>query len=267
MMLGDIFKEISLEGKISMITGAASGIGKGIAEVLGEAGSYLYLVDYNERELKKTSDELEKKGIKAEIFVHDLSSKEEIYKLWDELKDREPNILINNVGIYPFKDFLELDEKTLDKTIELNLKSTLWMCQKMIKANMEKKRGGVIVNVSSIEAILPFEEGLVHYTSSKAGVIALTRALAKEYGKHGFRVNVILPGGIKSESTKKAARDAILKMNFKLIFSGFNFWERIPSKKIGTPRDIGKAVLAIVSDLFSYVHGAVIPVDGGFLSA
>lgn len=258
---------ISLEGKTAMVTGAASGIGKGIANTLADAGAEIYAVDYNLNLLLELKEEFEEKGRKVRIFKYDLSSRKEIQKLWDEVKNAEPDILINNVGSYQFKDFLEIDEEFLNKAIDINLKSCFWMCQFMIKRNLERSRGGTIVNISSIEAVLPFVEGLTHYTASKAGVIAITRALAREYAHKGFRVNAILPGGIVTSGTKNLAKKALMKFDLSLLKSGKRFWDRLPSKKLGKPEDIGRVVLALVSDLFSYVHGAVIPVDGGFLSA
>ncbi|MFN4245223.1 MAG: SDR family NAD(P)-dependent oxidoreductase [Brevinematia bacterium] len=265
-MRENITKLISLDRKTSMITGAGSGIGKAIARILAEAGSEIYAVDYNKESLDKLKKEFEENDLKIEVFHCDLSTKDEIDKLWNYIKNKEPDILVNNLGIYQFRDFLDVDKEFLDKTIDINLKSCFWMCQKMINSNLKRKKGGIIVNISSIEAILPFAKGLAHYTASKAGVIAITRALAKEYAGKGFRINAILPGGIVTEGTKKIAAKTILKIDVKMIASGFKFWDRIPAKRIGKPEDVAKVVLALSSDLFSYVHGAIIPIDGGFLS-
>ncbi|MGB9621032.1 MAG: SDR family NAD(P)-dependent oxidoreductase [Brevinematia bacterium] len=262
-----IFELVSLEGKVAMITGAGNGIGKSIAKILSDAGAFIYAVDIDEKSLLELEREFLKEGRGIKVFKFDLSNEEEIYKLWREVKGEEPNILVNNVGFYPFKNFLEVDKSILEKTISINLKSCFWMCQKMIKQNIERGRGGIIVNVSSIEAILPFEKGLVHYSASKAGVIAITRALSKEFASKGFRINAILPGGIGTKGTKSIASKALLNFNIKLLMSGYRFWDRLPAKKVGKPEDVAKVVLALVSDLFSYVHGAIIPVDGGFLSA
>ncbi|MCX8029159.1 MAG: SDR family oxidoreductase [Brevinematales bacterium] len=256
---------ISLSGKTCMVTGAGDGIGIATAEILGSAGAKIYAVDIREDKLDKMKKDFSTKGIEIEVFKCDLSVKEEIDNLWQSLRNREPDILVNNVGIYPFRDFLEVDEEILDKTISVNLKSCFWMCQKMIKSNIKRGKGGIIVNVSSIEALIPFVEGLVHYTSSKAGVIAITRALAKEYSNKGFRINAILPGGIVTRGTKVSAKNAIIEFDVKKLISGIKFWNRLPSKRVGKPEDVGKVILAIVSDLFSYVYGAIIPVDGGFL--
>ena len=135
----------------------------------------------------------------------------------------------------------------------------------MVRRRLDK--GGVIINIGSIEAILPFAKGLVHYDISKMGVIALTRALAREYGKKGFRVNAIVPGGIKTPGVEKLRREAVLKLKMDVIKTGMNFMSRLPLGRMGDPDEVARIVVVLASDLASYVHGAVIPVDGGFLSA
>ena len=129
-----------------------------------------------------------------------------------------------------------------------------------------KGQGGVIINIGSIEAVLPFKEDLAHYSVSKAGVIALTRALAKEYARQGFRVNAVLPGGILTPGTRQAALDVF---HFKLdrVSAGLDFSRRLPIGRLGQPDEVARMVLVLASDLASYIQGAVIAVDGGFLSA
>jgi NAD(P)-dependent dehydrogenase (short-subunit alcohol dehydrogenase family) len=255
---------ISLKGKKALITGSALGIGKAMAYRFAEAGADLELVDMNERGLKAVAEELS--AFKVEINIHkvDLSQKEEIDALWEELKGKEPDILVNNAGIYPFKDFMEVDEAFFSKVMDINLKSTLLMCQHMIKKRL--KRGGVIINVGSIEAIIPFVEGMAPYSISKAGVIALTRSLAKEYGKNGFRINAIIPGGIITPGTKAVAKE-ITQLRLSLLRTGVLFSTRLPLKRGGQPDEVACIAVVLASDLSSYVHGALIPVDGGFLSA
>mgnify|MGYP000150213664 CR=1 FL=1 len=256
---------ISLRGKKALITGAASGIGEAIALRFAEAGAYLYLVDINEEGLKAVAGKVSELGVGAEVFKVDLSRKEEIDRLWDSLKGREPDILVNNAGIYLFKDFLEVDEEFLEKVMNVNLTAVFWMCQHMIRSR--KGRGGVIINIGSIEAVLPFAKGLVHYDISKAGVLALTRALAREYGKEGFRINAVVPGGIRTPGTEKLKREAVLKLRIDVIKTGMNFMSRLPLGRMGEPDEVARMVLVLASDLASYVQGALIPVDGGFLSA
>jgi NAD(P)-dependent dehydrogenase (short-subunit alcohol dehydrogenase family) len=255
---------ISLREKTALITGSASGIGKAMAYRFAEAGADLELVDINEEKLRTAQYEFSKLNVKIGTHKVDLGEKSEIEQLWDKLKGKEPDILVNNAGIYPLKNFLELDEAFVQKVMDINLNSTLWMCQNMIKARM--KQGGVIINVGSVEAIMPFKEDLVPYGISKVGVLILTRALAAEYGRHGFRINALVPGGVFTPSTKKLAKE-VLKFNVGIIQSGLEYRQRLPMGRLGKPDEIARMALVLASDLSSYVHGALIAVDGGFLSA
>ncbi|MDH5696740.1 MAG: SDR family oxidoreductase [Dehalococcoidia bacterium] len=255
---------ISLAGRRALITGSALGIGKAMAYRFAEAGADLELVDINEAGLKTVKQELSQ--FKSEINIHkvDLSQKEEIAALWEKLSGKEPDILVNNAGIYPFKKFLEVDDAFLRKVLDINLNSVFLMCQHMIRRRL--KKGGVIINIGSIEAILPFAEDLVPYNISKIGVIALTRALAKEYGKHGFRINLIIPGGIVTPGTKAVAKE-LSQFKLGLLKTGVLFRARLPLGRGGQPDEVARIALVLASDLSSYVHGVMIPVDGGFLSA
>lgn len=256
---------LSLEGKTALITGAAAGIGEATAARLTELGAGLYLVDINEDGLRRVTELVRREGGEAEYFIVDLSRKGDIDTLWGRLRGREPDILINNAGVYVFRDFLELDEETLRKTLAVNLEAVTWMCQHMIRSRMGK--GGVIINVASIEAILPLAKGLAHYDASKLGVIALTRALAKEFGRKGFRINAVVPGGIETPGVKKLRREVFTKLKADLIRTGAEFMMRLPLGRFGTPEEVANVIAFLATDAASYVHGAVIPVDGGFLSA
>ena len=255
---------ISLKGKRALITGSAAGIGKAIAYRFAEAGADLDLVDIDLKRLEATKSELGGFGVDVRLHVVDLSQKEERDGLWERLSGDGPDILVNNAGIYPFKEFLDVDEAFYKKVIETNLDSVYWMCQQMISRRL--KIGGVIVNVGSIEAVAAFKDDLAHYGVSKAGVVALTRSLAKEHGKHGFRINAILPGGIITRGTKTAAK-GILRLKLGLVKTGIEFKQRLPIGRLGQPDEVARMVLVLVSDLAGYVHGATIPIDGGFLAA
>lgn len=256
---------VSLKGRCALITGAGSGIGRAIARRFANAGADLVLLDVNDDGLAKTEVDLH--GFSGDVakWVVDLSTKDEIDALWERLQEPFPNILVNNAGIYPLRDYLEVDEAFLGKTLRVNLESVFWMCQAFI--SKRRSKGGVIVNVSSIEAILPFKRDLVPYSVSKSGVIALTRALARDYGREGFRVNVILPGAIRTPGTEALAKTAVKKLQFDLIKTGYDFQSRIALGRWGKPDEVARVALFLASDLASYVQGAVIPVDGGFLSS
>jgi len=255
---------VSLHGKRAIITGSSIGIGKAIAIRFAEAGADLELLDIDMDGLKDLKKELSFWQVDVNIHKVDISKKKEIDDFWNGSIEKEPDILVNNAGIYPFKDFLKVDHNFLRKIMDVNLNSVFWMCQQMIRRRI--KKGGTIINVGSIEAILPFKEDMAHYDVSKAGVLALTRALAKDYGKKGFRVNAIIPGGILTPGTKNAAKK-ILHFQLGLIKSGVEFRTRLPIGRFGKPDEIARMALVLASDLSSYVHGALIVVDGGFLSA
>lgn len=259
-----IGNHLRFNGKNVLITGAASGIGHATAQRFGEVGAHVILVDVNAKALQQLAVKMQQKNYQVTTYTTDLGDKEAIDRLWDKLNHQPIDVLINNAGIYPFKDFLSLDEPYLEKVMRVNFYAVVWMCQHMIKRQL--KKGGSIVNIGSIEAIMPFKKGLIQYAMSKVGVITLTRDLAREFGRKGFRVNAILPGGIISPGTKKAAQDAITRMDFGVISDAYNYKQRIPAGRLGQPDEVARMIIVLASDMASYVNGALLPVDGGFLS-
>jgi NAD(P)-dependent dehydrogenase (short-subunit alcohol dehydrogenase family) len=255
---------ISLKNKKALITGAGAGIGKAMAYRFAEAGADLELIDINEKSLNMVKDELNHFNTKVNIHKINLAKKEDIDALWTKLEGKEPDILVNNAGIYPTKSFLDVDPAFLKKVMDVNLNSVFWMCQRMIRSRL--KKGGIIINVGSVEAVMPLKEGLSHYAISKAGIMVLSRALASEYGKHGFRINVLVPGGTWTLGTKNLAKEA-MKFKLSLVKSGIEYNMRTPLGRLGKPDEIARMALVLASDLASYVNGTLIVVDGGFLSA
>jgi NAD(P)-dependent dehydrogenase (short-subunit alcohol dehydrogenase family) len=253
----------SLQGKTALITGAAAGIGEAIATRFAEAGANLVIIDKNEDGLKHLQEELAVFQTKIQSLKIDMSIREQIETLWRSLEN-PPEILVNNVGIYPPEDFRDLTEEFWQKVLDTNLNSTFRMCQKMIQQRYQS--GGVIINIASIEAIIPFASNMVHYDTSKAGVIALTRALAKEYGARGFRINALLPGAIDTPGTREIAKRIWKQFDIGLIPTGIKFQSRLPLGRRGKPDEVACVALFLASELASYVQGAMIPVDGGFLS-
>lgn len=257
---------VSLTGRRILITGAASGIGKAMALRLGASGAGLILVDRNGEQLAGAAEEARRYTEAIQAHVVDLGSRDQVEELWARFDDDSlPDTLINNAGIYPTVDFLKLDRALLEKILAVNLEALVWMCQGFIRRRM--KKGGVIVNVSSIEAVLPFKEDMIPYTVSKAGVLALTRGLARDYGRRGFRVNAIVPGAIRTPGTQAMINDALWKLKMGLWKTGYDFQSRLPLGRWGDPDEVARVALFLVSDLASYVQGALVPVDGGFLSS
>jgi len=255
---------ISLKKRKALITGAAAGIGRAIAYRFAEAGANLELVDINEESLSAVSRELKQFNVEINVHRVNLAKKEEIESLWKTLDGGEPDILVNNAGIYPAKPFLNVDEAFLKKVMDINLNSVFWLCQHMIRSRL--KKGGVIINMGSIEAVMPLKQDLCHYDISKAGIMVLSRALASEYGRHGFRINVLVPGGTWTQGTKNLAKEAV-KLQFNIIKSGIEYNLRTPMGRLAKPDEIARMALVLASDLSSYVNGTLVAVDGGFLSA
>ncbi len=245
------------------MTGAATGIGRAVAYRFAEAGASLILVDVDGEGLQRVRDELVPLGVDVCCQTVDLGEKAAIDAFWAAFDGSAPEILVNNAGIYPLHAFLATDAALLDRVLRVNLHAVFWMCQHMVRRR--RGAGGVIINIGSIEAVLPFQADLAHYAISKAGVMAFTRTLAREYGPQGFRVNALVPGGIFTQGVKNTAK-GLLHLNVGLIKSGFDFRARLPLRRFGRPDEVALMALVLASDLSSYVQGALIPVDGGFLS-
>lgn len=254
---------LGFSDKTVLVTGAGAGIGLETAKLFGMCGCRVILTDINQKSLDKAKAVMESSA--GHVFLQaDLSQKDSIEKLWQKL-EFVPDVLVNNAGVYPSQDYLKLTTKELDKTLAINLNSVIWMCQEFI--NRRGKKGGVIVNVGSIEAILPFKQHLIPYSVSKAGVIALTRSLARDYGKQGIRANVVLPGAIKTPGTMSQVWNGLFHFRVDLMRVADVFQSRLALGRWGKPEEVAKVIVFLSSNMASYVQGAMVPVDGGFLSS
>lgn len=256
---------LAMDGRRILITGAAAGIGRAMALRFAEAGAHLDLVDRDEAGLAALADELACGSRQIRTRVVDLTDRNAITALWEGIGADPPDTLINNAGSYPMRDYEEVDRAFLEKTLQVNLESALWMSQEFIKAR--KRKGGVIINVSSVEALIPLRDDLIPYGVAKAGVLALTRGLAHAYGRDGFRVNALVPGAIRTPGTNRLRGAAMRGLDVDLIKTGIQFGARLAMGRWGQADEVARVALFLASDLASYVHGAMIPVDGGFLAS
>ena len=238
--------------KVIIVTGASKGIGKEIAKKLAKKGNTI-IANYNksEKEIKELQQELEKQNIKIDIYKADVSKREEATNLvkYTIQKYGKIDVLINNAGISQIKEFTQITDEDWNNMINTNLNSVFYMSQEACH-NMIHNKKGCIINISSIWGITG-ASCEVHYSVSKAGVDALTKALAKELGPSNIRVNSIAPGIINTEMNAHLSEEE--KQNIE---------EEIPLEKIGKAIDIERCVEWLIKD--EYTTGQVISINGGW---
>ncbi len=242
-----------LEGKTALITGAARGIGKGIAIEFAKVGANIAFTDLRiDENAEVTVKELEAFGVKVKGYASDASKFEETQAIVDAIINDfgQVDILVNNAGITMDNLLMRMTEQQWDAVINVNLKS-VFNFTKAIQRYMLKQRSGSIINMSSVVGVSG-NAGQANYSASKAGMIGFTKSVAKELGSRNIRCNAIAPGFIITEMTNKLSEDVRKE------------WEnQIPLRRGGTPEDIAKTCIYLASDLSSYVTGQVIHVCGG----
>ncbi|KGO15105.1 3-oxoacyl-[acyl-carrier-protein] reductase [Clostridium botulinum] len=244
-----------LEGRTAIVTGASRGIGRAIAKKLASMGANLVL-NYRSsaKEIDTLLEEIKEFGIEALVIQGDVSSFEDSKKIVDEAKNKFDaiDILINNAGITKDSLILRMTEEDFDKVISVNLKG-VYNCSKHIAPIMLKQRSGKIINISSVVGVAG-NAGQCNYAAAKAGVIGITKSLAKELGSRGITVNAVAPGYIRTDMT-----DALPEKVKKSIE------DLLPLKRLGTPEDVAETVGFLASDKAAYITGQVIHVDGGMI--
>jgi NAD(P)-dependent dehydrogenase (short-subunit alcohol dehydrogenase family) len=248
--------EISLAGKVALVTGAGTGIGHGVALALAEAGADLAATFHsNTRGGLQLADEVAALGQRCLPLPADLSRPEAcrdvIARTLAEYGHLD--ILVNNAGVTWPKPFLDLDKETWDATFAINLTS-MFLCAQGAARAMVSGGGGRIINMSSVHSAASFP-GHAHYEATKGGINSFTRGLAIELAPHGITANVVAPGAI--EVPRYFERDS---------YDRDTLGARIPLGRVGLPRDIGPLCAFLASDAASYITGAVIFVDGGMTS-
>jgi|TARA_B100000809_G_scaffold264847_1_gene321862 3-oxoacyl-[acyl-carrier protein] reductase len=245
---------MELQNKVALVTGGAQGIGKTISEELVRNGAHVVLGDVNLEGAQATAEAINNNGGSASAVKIDVSNPAEVKQVFDSiLKDKKPvDILINNAGITRDGLMIRMKELDWDSVLNINLKGT-FLCSQQAAKQMMKQKSGVIVNIASIVGVMG-NFGQANYSASKAGVIGLTKTLAREVASRGIRVNAVAPGFIDTEMTRvldESVRQSLI--------------EQIPLAKLGLPEDVARCVAFLVSDRSSYITGQVINVNGGML--
>ncbi len=241
------------KGKTAVVTGASRGIGFTVASTLAKNGADIAILDVCSEELGLAAKaQIEELGVKAEFYSCDVSDFEKSKEIVDRVIEDFGgiDILVNNAGIVRDKLVIKLSEADFDSVINVNLKGTFNMI-KHTYTHFMKKRAGRIVNVSSVVG-LTGNAGQANYSASKAGVVGVTKSVAKELAGRGVTVNAVAPGYIMTDMTN-ALSDKVKEQ----------FTQSIPMRKGGTPQDVANAIAFLCSDEAAYITGEVIRVDGG----
>lgn len=239
---------------LALVTGASRGIGRAIAIELAK-NNFDVAINFNrsEENALKLRDEIKNLGVEAEIFKADVSDYEQAVKLFKDIKEVMKNsvsVLVNNAGITRDNLLMRMKIDDWQAVINTNLNAAFYCCKEAIR-DMAKARYGRIINIASVVGLIG-NAGQANYSASKAGIIGLTKSIAREYAERGITANAIAPGFINTDMTevlKPEVKDAILNS--------------IPVHKFGNPEDVAKAVMFFASEESSYVTGQVLAVDGG----
>jgi 3-oxoacyl-[acyl-carrier protein] reductase len=244
-----------IKDKVAIVTGAAAGIGAGVAQLFDENGAHVFLVDLDGPQVEQVAAALNAKGGSAYPFAADARNRDAMAKVVDAAIARfgRIDVLINNAGIYPRQPFLEMTEKQWDTMQDINLKS-VFHCTQLVMPHMVKQRAGAVVNISSVTFFTGLAP-LTHYVASKGAIIGFTRSLAREIGIHNVRVNCITPGAIETEGERKL----MSKQDADQVLDVQSLKRRI------TPLDLARVCLFLSSDLSDAMTGQTLNVDGGWI--
>lgn len=248
-------QQFSLEGKVALVTGANTGLGQAMAVALADAGASVALVGRSAPD--ETEALIQDAGGKTAVVMADLSNSDVASSVVQQAEDSlgPVDILVNNAGIIRREDALDFSEADWDEVMATNLKVPFFLAQAAAKSMVSGNRTGKIINVASL---LSLQGGIrvASYTASKSGLAGLTRLLANEWAAKGINVNAIVPGYFATNNTTALRADK--ERNRQIL-------ERIPAGRWGDPGDLGGAAVFLASAASDYVHGTLLPVDGGWM--
>ena len=243
---------MEFKDQVVFITGSSRGIGKSIAQAFAKEGATVIILGRDGTLAKKTADELSQEGFQADSYPCDVTNAQNVQEIVNKILDKHKriDILVNNAGITKDNLLLRMSENDWDEVIAINLKG-VFNCTKVISKVMLKAQKGKIINISSIIGITG-NPGQANYAASKAGIIGLTKSVARELASRGITVNALAPGYIETDMTaqlKEQVRNEILK--------------NIPLGRLGHAQDVAGVCLFLASDEANYITGQTIVIDGG----
>lgn len=244
-----------LDGKVAIVTGAGRGIGRAIALALAREGADVMVNDVDSRSAEATANEVKAMDRRTLSIVADVSNRKEAIKVIETVIKAfgKIDILVNNAGIFSSIPLEDLTEKNWDKMMKTNLKS-VFLCSQAVMRFMKGQRSGKIVNVASLAGKVGGMVAGADYAASKAGVICLTKSLAKQLAPYGVNVNAVAPAWIETDMMKdwpKETKESILR--------------QIPLGRFGKPEEVAEAVVFLVSEGAGFITGATIDINGGIL--
>lgn len=246
------------KGKVVLVTGSSTGIGKEIAKSFASAGASVLINSRHESRARDCANEIISEGFEAEAMAADVTSSSELSKMVHRIKEQygKIDVLVNNAGRWLVKPSFEVTEEDWDGILDLNLKAAFFCCQKVGQL-MREKGGGSIINIASImgETFIPMR---AVYGPAKAGLIAMTRILASEWGPYNIRVNAVGPGFVLTEPFQKICQEG------KELWPGVK--ERTPLGTYITMGDVAEAALFLASEKAKKITGQTLFVDGGWVA-
>ena len=250
---------MELKGRVAVVTGGGMGIGQAIAFTLAQEGAYVSILDINVKAANQVASQIEEKGGSVLVCEADVTEPSDVDRSINQTLAQfgRVDILINNAGTtHPSVSILDLELEWFDKVVNLDLKG-VYICSKRVGKEMVDQRSGVVINIASVAGMTSFP--LPVYGPVKSAVIMLTQVLARDWARHGVRVNAIAPGYVLTpllqDLIDKGLRSPDTLLNY------------IPMKEFVMPSDIANAAVFLCSDRARYITGVTLPVDAGFLSA
>ena len=244
--------KFDLNGKIAIVTGASQGIGETIAVEMAKSGANVFCLARNKDALDSTINKIISNGDEASAYSCDISDNEQFNNIVTDIFKEygSIDILVNNAGITNDTLLMRMSDEQWDSVLNINLKGS-FTCTRSVIKYMMKKKSGRIINITSIVG-LTGNAGQANYAASKAGLIGMTKSIAKEVASRGITANCVAPGWIETAMTEQLSDDVKNK-----------FLSQIPTGKIGYPKDIANTVIFLASKEAEYITGQTITVDGG----